>query len=432
MRIPAKAFSSIYFGVQRLRSGVSEDQISAAARLLDSSWAQCEAHAIERLRMVHGRNVDWTWLRARAPTSRSELGAAAAKAIETAPSTTRFEVRKTSGSTGTPFRFPKDRQMTAWMDAAMWAGYAWHGVRPGDPHVRFWGMPLAWTRRLNKRLGDALLNRQRVDAFRLRPATVRKWYFQLRARHATYAYGYPSLIRAFIEMCRAQELDGRELGLRVVISTGELLSPIARREIESFFECRVVNEYGCTESGVIGLECERGVMHALPVATWPEIVAYDGTPVRDDEGEVVVTDLYGQVFPLVRYRLRDRGISTSKVCECGRELVHLEISSGRSDSFIQTPSGPVYDAILAYSAPSSVQRFRVWQVSQTELLAHVVPGAGCNESVAAAEAAHAWERALQGQMRVSVVPVSDIPPEPSGKLRYFVPASPEPAGELQS
>src|SRR5690606_16087585 len=119
-------------------------------------------------------------------------------------------------------------------------------------------------------------------------------------------------------------------------------------------------------------------------------------------------------------------------CECGRELVHLETSSGRSDSFIQTPSGPVYDAILAYSAASSVARFRVWQVSQTELLAHVVPGAGCNDSVAAAEAAHACERALQGQRRVSVVPVSDIPPEPSGKLRYCVPASPEPAGQLQS
>src|SRR5690606_4680564 len=123
--------------------------------------------ALERLRALHGDRVDWDWLRARPLVDRRTLVPIAEETGRRAGR--RVEWRKTSGSTGTPFRFPKDREMTAWMDAAMWALYAWHGVRPGAPHARFWGMPLERGARLRRTAFDRLLNRRRVSAFELSP-----------------------------------------------------------------------------------------------------------------------------------------------------------------------------------------------------------------------------------------------------------------------
>lgn len=170
------------------------------------------------------------------------------------------------------------------------------------------------------------------------------------------------------------------------------------------------------------MACERGTMHMVPVAAWPQVVTPTGAPTADDEeGEVVVSDLYGATLPLLRYRLHDRGKRGAAGCSCGRELPSLSLSSGRSDSFIRTPRGPVYDAILAYTVPPGIQRFKVYQVSPERLEAKVVPGAGFVQAQTPAECRRRWQDVLGPGMEIEVETVPDIPLEPSGKLRYFVP-----------
>jgi phenylacetate-CoA ligase len=161
----------------------------------------------------------------------------------------------------------------------------------------------------------------------------------------------------------------------------------------------------------------------IPVAAYAQVLDDNGDEALDgNEGEVVVTDLYGSVGPLVRYRLHDRAIYREDVCECGRELHSIELSRGRIDSFIRTPAhGAVYDAILAYSVPPSVSRFRVTQTDLTHLSGLITVRPGADPISAAQECKRRWEHALGPGMSVSVTPVDAIPPEYSGKLQYFVP-----------
>ena len=314
--------------------------------------------------------------------------------------------------------------MTAWMDAAMWAVYAWHGVTPGMPHARFWGTPMQRFSRTKMVLRDRLLNRTRVGAFELSLERVRGQFVQIRERQPEYAYGYPTLMKSFADNCAQAGLDGRDLGMRVVISTGELLTPSVRDELARFFGCPVVNEYGCTESGIVAFDCQYGRMHLAPVAVWPEVIPDEETDASHGaEGEVIVSDLFGSILPLLRYRLHDRATLRSAQCPCGRDLPTLELTSGRSDSFILTARGPVYDAILAYSVPPSVLQFKAFQVSPERINAYVVPRAGENPVAAAAECKRRWEEALGAGMTVIVEPVNEIASETSGKLRYFVPLS---------
>jgi len=267
------------------------------------------------------------------------------------------------------------------------------------------------------------MHRRRMDAFALSHGRAVRFFRSLRRLGPAYAYGYPTLIRHFVEECAAAGLDGRELEMNAVVSTGEILSPETRSALEAFFGCRVVNEYGCTESGILAFECEAGTMHLIPSATYPEVVRHDGTPAPVGEmGEVVVSDLYGRILPLVRYRLHDRGVRTEEPCACGRELPRLRVDSGRIDAFIQTPHrGPVYDAILAYTVPKTVQRFRAYQVARDHLTVDLMPGAGFDPETTPEECRARWEEALGPGMRVSTRVVGHIPYEVSGKLRYFVP-----------
>lgn len=414
---------SIYFTAQRIRGGVTPAMVREAARLLAAPRHEREAHVLARLAAVHAPGADLAWLAAQPMVERSTLLPEIAR-LRGAKLGRRVEARKTSGSTGTPFAFLKDVEMSAWMDATMWALYAWHGLRPGDRQARFWGMPMTPGLRRKRRLYDRALNRRRLSAFEIEPASCARYFDAMRRFRPRYAYGYPTLISEFAQQCAAAGLDGRELRLHVVVSTGELLAPDVRRRIADFFGCPVVNEYGCTESGIIALECENGTLHTAPIAAYAEVVDEHGQPVPPGiSGEVVVTDLYGQVLPLRRYRLHDRArLAAQPACACGRDLEALDVEVGRLDRFIQTPDhGLVYDAVLAYNVPPQILRFRAHQTAIDRLEVDVMPGAGFDQTNTPALFRTRLAAVLGPRMRIETRVVADIPFAASGKLRYFVP-----------
>lgn len=399
--------------------------IRNAAALLDSPWEVVLAHIKERLRSVHNAGAQpLDWLARQPLVERTELVPHFDALLTKRPLRKNVEVRRTSGSTGTPFRFVKDKMMTAQMDAVMWATLGWWGVGPGDRHARFWGAPTARLARLKRSMLDGLLSRRRLSAFNADIAHCVQFFHRLRRFRPVYAYGYPTLMMQFADSCRSQGLDGRDLRLRVVVSTGELLSDRVRQSLREFFGCPVVNEYGCTESGVLAFECEYGTLHTTPLAVYPELVAPDGQHTQEAEvGEVVITDLYGAVLPLRRYRLHDRAVRLGlRACSCGRSLPSLEVNQGRRDNFIVTPSrGLIYDAILAYSMPQGVQRFRAFQRSTDHLELRIVPAVGVDSVALASECRDRLQHQLGPGMLIAVNVVDEIPYATSGKLQYFVP-----------
>jgi phenylacetate-coenzyme A ligase PaaK-like adenylate-forming protein len=420
-----RASRTLYFAIQRLRRGVTREQIAQAGRLLAAPWPQVQAHVARRLAALHGcaPASAFEWLQGQPLVDRSEIAQAMA-AMARRPGTG-VEVRHTSGSTGAPFVFVKDTEMSAWMDAAMWAVYAWHGIGPGDRRARFWGRPASPLARLKRGAADRLSNQRRFSAFDLSDVAVRRFFRQMYRFGPTHAYGYPTVMREFVARCRMAGLDGRCLGIRVVISTGELLTPDAREEIGRFFDAAVFNEYGCTESGVLAFECPQHSLHVVPVAVHVEVVdGGGGTAGSGIPGEVVLSDLYGRTAPLLRYRLHDQAVLVDAPCGCGLDLPVLSVQRGRIDAFIETSArGRIYDAILAYAAPAEVQRFRAFQRAIDDLEVHVVPRPEADPSEVAESSRRAWERALAPGVRVTVRIEETLPFSISGKFRYFVPMS---------
>lgn len=420
----------IYYTIQHLRGGVTRSMVRRAGDLLDGKedWRSHVGNRLRSLYMVKGEPL--TWIISQSLTDRQSISLALSSDFERS---VRTEERKTSGSSGSPFHFFKDMEMIAQMDAVMWAVYAWHGIRPGDRQARFWGMPVSRVAKAKRHVTDFLQNRRRLNAFEVTPTRSAQYYRKLLRFRPRYVYGYPTLIHEFVSHCKTAGLNGELLKINKVICTGEILAPVVRADLEKYFGCQVVNEYGCTESGIIAITCEAGVEHLLPIAVFAEVVGSSGEPKDVGEvGNVVITDLYGSVGRLFRYRLNDLAAIDGDVrCRCGRTLPRLIVQSGRIDSFIETPvQGRVYDAILAYTVPPEVLRFRVTQTATDRLKAELMPGMGYDPSATPEICRLAWERALGPGLKVEVETVDNIPLTISGKLRYFVPMARNPTNMI--
>jgi phenylacetate-CoA ligase len=323
--------------------------------------------------------------------------------------------RSTSGTTGTPFVFPKDRHASGYMDAVMHRVYGWHGVRVGDKQARLWGSALTTKELLAQKVKDRLLGRKRLSVFHCNRELYARYFATLQAFRPRYFYSYANALYQFALYVEQAGEEGRGLGIPLAICTGEMIFPHQRKKISEVFGCRVINEYGSTESGIIGFECEDGCMHVMPT-----IYLEVEEPDPDGFGHLLVTELNSRSVPFLRYRIGDMARLPAGDCPCGRPFPRIELGKGRANDQIICPDGTVvYATVLAYVLKGSVQEFRAIQHSTSTLEIQIVPGQGW--SVPRERDVKLRLRKQIGiDMDIHFSVCAKIPPEKNGKLRYFI------------
>jgi len=130
-----------------------------------------------------------------------------------------------------------------------------------------------------------------------------------------------------------------EFGLKIGLFGGEPCSDAMREDIEKHWKLKATVNYGLTEvvgPGISG-ECEeRAGMHILEDIYLPEIIDPANGEVLPDgaTGELVLTPLYKEGFPVLRYRTGDITRLISEACPCGRTTRRMDYIAGRSDDMI--------------------------------------------------------------------------------------------------
>lgn len=329
--------------------------------------------------------------------------------------------RGTSGSTGQPFIFLRDRFSLAYMDAVMYQVYTWHNIQIGDPQARFWGVPFGAFKRSVARTKDFLMNRMRFSAFDLSEQYMYNYFKLIKKFRPSYIYGYPSLIYMFTQFCKENNLSLSDLKIKAVIVTGEKLISFQGKCIEDFFSTKLVQEYGCSEIGVIAFQCEKGNMHVMSPNVIVEVVKND-RPVLDEPGEIVVTELNARSYPFIRYKIGDIGVLLSGKCSCGLSWPLMEINEGRVDDYIITSNGrKVYDAILAYTFNKFHEQVTAFKAVQEkpgylDIMLKVSNSYNANTE---SECLIYMKKSLGEDCVITMRQVENIPCEKSGKFRYF-------------
>ncbi len=149
----------------------------------------------------------------------------------------------------------------------------------------------------------------------------------------------PSYAVYLSEAAKESGLKPGDLKLKLGLFGAEGSTEEMRRTIEQNLGVFATDNYGMTElngPGVSG-ECqERCGMHFSEDFYFPEIIDPETGETRPEgeHGELVVTTLGKEGFPMLRYRTRDLTRLDYAPCRCGRTGVRMEKVRGRSDDML--------------------------------------------------------------------------------------------------
>ena len=155
----------------------------------------------------------------------------------------------------------------------------------------------------------------------------------------TALVGTPSYAITLADRMEKMGIDPKSLSLKVGLFGGEPWSEAMRREIEQRLGLSATDNYGLSEiigPGVAG-ECQfKCGMHIFEDAFYPEIIDPDSGAVLPpgSTGELVLTTLNKEAFPMLRYRTRDITRLDYSPCACGRTHVRMQKTRGRSDDML--------------------------------------------------------------------------------------------------
>jgi phenylacetate-CoA ligase len=149
----------------------------------------------------------------------------------------------------------------------------------------------------------------------------------------------PSYALTMADRMEKLGIDPASLALKVGLFGAEPWSEEMRREIEQRLGIIATDNYGLSEvmgPGIAG-ECRhRCGMHIFEDHFIAEIIDPDTGEVLPpgETGELVLTSITKEAFPVLRYRTRDITRLDYTPCACGRTHVRMQKTMGRSDDML--------------------------------------------------------------------------------------------------
>lgn len=338
----------------------------------------------------------------------------------------RLQLVRTSGSTNEALQFYTSSTREAHINAARMRGHEWVGIRRGEKELYYWGSPIELSKQDRvKRVRDWLINDGLTNGFEVTPERLKGYYEQWLTWRPKCLFGYPSTLMLTVAMADGMGLNLKKLqdnGLKVIVTTSEMLSDVDRNLISDGFGVPVYDSYGLREGGLVGHECEHGTMHCMDEQVILETINPETLEQTDGEGELVVTNIVGPAFPVIRYRTGDIVTLSDDPCPCGRNLSSIRISGGRAAEFVVTKAGKWvvgYSFIYIARSVAGIVKFQVVQEKLGEILIRLVvdeqfPTDGIDQVRAKAS------QRLGGDDIVHVEIVDDIQPAKSGKYRPVI------------
>lgn len=245
-------------------------------------------------------------------------------------------IHASSGTTGKPTVVGYTRRDVRTWGRVMARSLAAAGLRPGDRLHNAYGYGL-FTGGLGFHYGAEELG---VMVTPISGGQTQRQIMLIQDFEPTGLSCTPSYALNLAEAAADVNVDLRKLPLRIGIFGAEPWTEEMRYELESRLGIDAVDIYGLSE--VIGpgvaIECieAKNGLHVFEDHFLVEAVDVDtGQPIPYGEaGEIVVTSLTKEAFPVLRYRTRDVSVLDPAPCRCGRTHVRMKRVTGRTDDML--------------------------------------------------------------------------------------------------
>ena len=294
-------------------------------------------------------------------------------------------VNKTSGSSGTPFIFAKDKYCHALTWASNIYRFGWYDINFNTSlQARFYGIPLDLIGNKKERFKDFLSHRFRFSIFDLSDAILENILKKFQNNKFDYINGYTSSIVLFAKFLQKKNIVLSAIcpSLKVCMVTSEMLFDDDKLLLEKQFGIRIVNEYGASELDLIAFQNKEGEWQVNSETLLVEILdEYNRAVPNGTSGRIVITSLFNKAHPFIRYDIGDIGILDEKST---LQKPILKKLIGRTNDVAVLPSGKKSPGLTFYYVTKSIieddgnvkefvikqtkiDTFEVEYVSETEL-----------------------------------------------------------------
>ena len=264
-------------------------------------------------------------------------------------------INKTSGSSGTPFIFTKDKYCHAMTWASNIYRFGWYGIDFNTSYqARFYGIPLDYIGNIKERIKDFLSHRFRFSIFDLSDEVLEKMLKTFQREKFDYINGYTSSIVLFAKYLQKKNIVLTAIcpTLKVCMVTSEMLFEDDKILLEKQFGIRIINEYGASELDLIAFQNTDGEWQVNAETLFVEILDENNQAVPNGiSGRIVITSLFNKAHPFIRYDIGDIGILDEKST---LQKPILKKLIGRTNDIAILPSGKIAPGLTFYYITKSI------------------------------------------------------------------------------
>ncbi|WP_395044453.1 phenylacetate--CoA ligase family protein [Flavobacterium sp.] len=264
-------------------------------------------------------------------------------------------VNKTSGSSGDPFIFAKDKFCHALTWANIINRFGWFGINFNSSlQARFYGIPLDFIGNKKERIKDFLKKSYRFTIFDLSDVVLEKTLKKFQCKKFDYINGYTSSIVLFAKFLQKKNIVLTSIcpTLKCCVVTSEMLFEEDKQLMEKQFGVPIINEYGASELDLIAFQNPKDEWQINSETLFVEILDENNNVLPNGkEGRIVITSLYNKAHPFIRYDIGDLGILDEKSTIKKPILKKL---IGRTNDVAILPSGKKAPGLTFYYVTKSI------------------------------------------------------------------------------
>ena len=264
-------------------------------------------------------------------------------------------INKTSGSSGDPFIFAKDKFCHALTWSNIISKFGWFGIDfNSSKQARFYGIPLDFIGNKKERLKDVLKNSYRFPIFDLSDTFLETVLVKFKNTKFDYINGYTSSIVLFAKFLQQKNIVLTSIcpTLKCCVVTSEMLFEEDKILMEKQFGVPIINEYGASELDLIAFQNINNQWQINSETLFIEILDEENNILSNGkEGRIVITSLYNKAHPFIRYDIGDVGILDEKSTFKKPILKKL---IGRTSDVAILPSGKKSPGLTFYYVTKSI------------------------------------------------------------------------------
>lgn len=327
----------------------------------------------------------------------------------------------TGGTTSSPVSYYRDQHSTwrRWADTTVFD--TWYGRHIGDRVAYLWGAAQDFSVKpsFGMRLRNIMYQRSiMLPSAPLDDKVFENYLQRLDQWKPIFLQAYPSALYEFC--CYLKEKNRSIPYLRGVSVTAEPLYTQHREVIESVLGLKVFNWYGSRELGRVASECEcHNGLHINEPSVYVEVEKDRTLP--DGCGHLIITDLWNNATPFIRYRTGDIAKVVEGECSCGRALKRIASIEGRITDMILLPGGRKIAGVSLTNRVikdfSEINELQIIQKEQTKFHIRYVKGPKFKPTSLELLKENFCEL-VASEVAISFEEVFELPREQSGKIRF--------------